>query len=162
MAGIMPTMAHGDRLLRVAFLAGCVTLTLVGCSTISGAKQSCGSNFGVLDAKKVVCSGSVESMSGSPSLDIIDVGGRLDGAFLLEATMKVEQGTARAYVTDIDDNKVGGELSPDAPLRIRATVYPEESEEADDDNEVVELQLEIPEEKEVNNLRYEATLVRQD
>jgi hypothetical protein len=83
----------------------------------------------VLDAKKVVCSGSVEAMSGSPSLDIIDVGGRL-------------QGTARAYVTDIDDSKVGGELSPDAPLRIRATVYPEESEDADDDNEVVELQLE--------------------
>jgi uncharacterized protein YceK len=155
-------MAHGGRLLRVAFLAGCVLLVLVGCSTISGATQSCESNFGVLDAKEVECSGSVESMSGSPSLEIIDVGGRLDGAFLLEATMKVGQGTAGAYVTDTDDTKVGGELSPDAPLRIRATVYPEESEDADDDNEVVELQLEIPEEKEVNNLRYEATLVQQD
>ncbi len=148
----------------MAFLAGCVTLALVGCSTISGAEQSCESNFGVLDAKKVVCSGSVEAMSGSPSLEIIDISEQLDGAFLLEATMEVEQGTARAHVTDIDDKRVGGELSSDAPLRIRATVYPEDREEVDDDIEfeVVELQLEIPEEKEVNNLSYEATLVQQD
>jgi hypothetical protein len=156
------------RFARVAlcgFVAGCVALLfLTGCTsgTLSGVQHGCRSNFGVMDAKKVSCSGSVDTVRGSPSLNVIEIGEDLDGAFRLEVTLVVDQGTARAHVVDVDDKRVGGEVSSGDPLRIVAIVYPEQVSGADDEEEKVDVQLEVAEGKEVRNLQYEATLVTEE
>ena len=67
-----------------------------------------------------------------------------------------------ASVTDIDDQRVGGEVSPGDPLHIGAVVYPEPAAGADEDTEEVEVQLEVKEGEEVKDLGYEAMLVEQD
>ena len=145
------------------FVACCAVLSLVGCTsgTLSGAQQSCESTFGMLDAKKVTCTGSVDTISGSPSLSVIEIGESLNGAFRLETTITVGRGMAKALITDVEDQKVGGEVSPGEPLRIVASVYPEEITGSEDE-EKVDLQLEVAEGKEVRDLRYEATLGEQD
>jgi hypothetical protein len=147
-----------------AFVAGCLVLSLVGCTsgTLSGARQSCESTFGVLDAKKVSCTGSVDTVGGSPSLSVIEIAESLNGTFRLETTITVGQGTAKARVTDVDDETVGGEVSPGKPLRIVALVYPEEVPGSEDEEERVDLQIKVAEGREVSDLRYEATLVAQD
>jgi hypothetical protein len=108
-------------------------------------QQSCRSNFGVLEAKKVSCSGSVDTARGSPSLSVIEIGEELNGAFLLETTITVRRGTAKAHVVDVDDKRVGGEISPGDPLRIVAVVYPEEVGSTDDEEEEIGVQLEVAE-----------------
>jgi hypothetical protein len=145
------------------FIAGCAALSLVGCTsgTLSGTQQSCESTFGLLDSKKISCTGSVDTVSGSPSLSIIEIGENLNGAFRLETTITVGRGKAKAHVTDIDDKQVGGEVSPGDPLQIVTEVYPEEVPGSEDE-EKVEVQLKVAEGKEVGGLRYEATLVAQD
>ena len=145
------------------FVACCAVLSLVGCTsgTLSGAQQSCESTFGMLDAKKVTCTGSVDTISGSPSLSVIEIGESLNGAFRLETTITVGRGTAKARITDVEDQKVGGEVSSGEPLRIVASVYPEEITGSEDEGKV-DLQLEVAEGKEVRDLRYEATLGEQD
>lgn len=145
------------------FVAGCAALSLVGCTsgTLSGTQQSCNSTFGLLDSKKVSCEGSVDTVSGSPTLSVIEIGESLDGAFRLETTIAVGRGTAKASVTDADDQKVGGEVSPGDRLRIDAVVYPEEVPGSEDE-EKVDLQIVVPEGDEVRDLRYEATLIAQD
>ena len=142
--------------------AGCAALSLAGCGTLSGAEHSCESTFGLTAPKKVSCTGSVEKVSGSPPLSVIEIGEDIDGAFLLETTITVGSGTAKASVTDIDDERVGGEVSPGAPLNIRAVVYPEPAAGSDSDTEEVEVRLKVKEGEEVKDLRYEATLVEQD
>lgn len=146
------------------FVAGCAALSLAGCTsgTLSGTQQRCGSNFGVLEAKKINCSGSVDTVRGSPALGVIESGEELNGAFLLEATISAGRGTAKAHVVDVDDKRVGGEISPEDPLRIVAVVYPENVGGADDEEEEVEVQLEVAEGEEVRDLQYEATLVAED
>ncbi len=148
--------------LRV-FVAGCAALSLAGCTsgTLSGTQQSCESTFGMLEPKKVSCTGSVETVRGSPSLSVIEIGEQLDGAFELETTIMVGRGTTKAYVTDIEDDRVGGEVSPGEPLRLVAVVYPEEGAGTEDE-ETVDVQLEVAEGEEVGGLRYEATLVARD
>ncbi len=138
-----------------------MALSLAGCTsgTLSGMQQSCRSNFGLLEAKKVSCSGSVDTVRGSPSLGVIEIGEELNGAFLLETTIKARRGTAKAHVVDVDDKRVGGEISSGDPLRIVAVVYPEEVGGTDDEEEEVEVQLEVAEGEEVRDLQYEATLV---
>ena len=145
-------------------MAGCVALSLAGCTsgTLSGMQQSCRSNFGVLEAKKVSCSGSVDTVRGSPSLSVIEIGEDLDGAFLLETTISARRGTAKAHVVDVDDKRVGGEISPGDPLRIVAAVYPEEVGGTDDEEEEIGVQLAVAEGEEVRDLRYEATLVAEE
>ena len=147
-----------------AFVAGCAILSLVGCTsgTLSGTQQSCESTFGVLEAKKVSCTGSVDTVSGSPSLSVIEIGESLNGIFRLKTIITVGQGTAKARVTDVDDKMVGGEVSPGEPLRIVALVYPENVPGSEDEEERVNLQIEVAEGQEVSALRYEATLVAQD
>ena len=147
-----------------AFVAACMALSLGGCTsgTLSGMQQSCQSNFGLLDAKKISCSGTVDTVSGSPSLSVIEIGEELNGAFRLEATLKAGHGTAKAHVVDVDDRRVGGEIAPGDALRIVAVVYPEELGGADDEEEAVEVQLEVPEGEELNDLHYEAALVAQE
>jgi len=150
------------RLALWGFVAGCAALALVGCTTgtLTGGQQRCSSNFGLLDAKKVSCTGSVETVRGSPSLSVIEIGEQLDGAFELETTIMVGRGTARAYVTDVDDERVGGEVSPGEPLRLVAVIYPEDV--GTEDEETVDVQLEVAKGEEVRALRYEATLVARD
>jgi hypothetical protein len=145
-------------------VAGCVALSLAGCTsgTLSGMQQSCRSNFGVLEAKKVSCSGSVDTVRGSPSLSVIEIGEELNGAFLLETTITVRRGTAKAHVVDVDDKRVGGEISPGDPLRIVALVYPEEVGGTDDEEEEIGVRLEVAEGEVVRDLRYEATLVAEE
>ncbi len=145
------------------FVAGCAALALVGCTagTLTGGHQSCRSNVGLLDAKKVSCTGSVDTVRGSPSLNVIEIGEQLEGAFKLQTTIRVGRGAAKAHVTDIDDERVGGGVSPGGPLRIVAVVYPEERAGTEDE-ETVDVQLEVAEGEEVEELRYEATLVAQD
>ncbi len=145
------------------FVIGCAALSLVGCTsgTLSGTQQSCDSTFGLLESKKVSCTGSVDTVSGSPSLSVIEIGESLNGAFRLETTITVGRGTAKASVTDVDDQKVGGEVSPGDPLRIATVVYPEEVPGSEDE-EKVDLQIQVPEGDEVRDLRYEATLIAQD
>jgi hypothetical protein len=124
-------------------------------------RQSCQSNFGLLDAKKVSCSGTVDTVSGSPTLSVIEIGEDLNGAFQLETTLRAGRGTAKAHVVDVEDRRVGGEISPGDPLRIVAVVYPEEVGGTDEEEEAVEVQLDVPGGEELNDLRYEATLVAQ-
>jgi hypothetical protein len=143
-------------------VAGYAAISLAGCGTLSGAEHSCESTLGLLDKKKVSCTGSVERVSGSPPLSVIEIGEDLDGAYWLEATIAVGRGTAKAHVTDVDDERVGGEVSPGEPLEIGAVVYPEPSAGADEDTEEVEVQLEVKEGEEIKDLRYEATLVERD
>ena len=109
-------------------VAGCAALALVGCKggTLSGGEQNCSSNLGLFDPKKVSCTGGVDTVRGSPWLSVIETGGDLNGAYRLEATIEVRQGTAKAHVTDIDDERVGGEGSPGHVLRIVAVVCPED------------------------------------
>jgi hypothetical protein len=114
-----------------SFVAGCAVLWLVGCGTLSGAQHTCESSFGMLEAKRVSCTGSVETVNGSPSLSIIEIGEDLDGAYRLKATITVGRGTAKASVTDVDDE------------------------------EQVEVRLKVKEGEELKNLRYEAMLVEQ-
>jgi hypothetical protein len=125
-------------------------------------QHSCQSNLDVLDANKVSCSGSVDTVRGSPSLSVIEVGEDLDGAFRLEASLEVGQGTAKAYVVEVDDKRVGGEVSPGNPLQIVAVVYPEQVGGADDEGAKVDVQLEVAEGEEVRDLQYEATLVTEE
>ena len=125
-------------------------------------QQSCQSNFGVLEAKKVNCSGSVDTVRGSPSLSVIEIGEEPNGAFLLETTISARRGTAKAHVVDVDDKRVGGEISPGDPLRIAALVYPGEVGGTDDEEEEIGVQLEVAEGEEVRDLRYEATLVAEE
>jgi hypothetical protein len=145
------------------FVIGCAAILLAGCTsgTLSGTQQSCESTFGLLESKKVSCTGSVDTVSGSPSLSIIEISESLNGAFRLETTITVGRGMAKASVTDVDDQKVGGEVAPGDPLRIATVVYPEEVPGSEDE-EMVEVQLKVAEGKEVGDLRYEATLVAQD
>jgi hypothetical protein len=125
-------------------------------------RQRCQSNFGLLDAKKVSCSGTVDTVSGSPSLSVIEIGEELNGAFRLETTLRAGRGTVKAHVVDVDDRRVGGEIFPGDPLRIVAVVYPEEVGGTDDEESAVEVQLEVPEGEELNDLHYEATLVARE
>lgn len=157
----MPRLRYAGSALR-CFVAGCAALSLVGCGTLIGAEQSCESTFGLTEPKKVSCTGSVDTVRGSPSLAIVEIGEDLDGAFLLQTTITVGQGTAKAHVTDVDDRRVGGEVSPGQPLEIGAVVYPEPAAGADEDEEQVEVQLEIKEGQEVRDLRYEAALVERN
>jgi hypothetical protein len=147
-----------------AFVVGCAILSLVGCTsgTLSGTQQSCESTFGVLEAKKVSCTGSVDTVSGSPPLSVIEIGESLNGTFRLETTVTVGQGTAKASVTDVDDQTVESEVSPGKPLRIVALVYPDEVPGSEGEEERVDLQIEVAEGQEVTDLRYEATLVSQN
>ena len=144
-------------------VAGCAALALVGCKggTVSGGEQNCSSNLGLFDPKKVSCTGSVDTVRGSPWLSVIETGGDLNGAYRLEATIEVRQGTAKAHVTDIDDERVGGEVSPGHVLRIVAVVYPEDVAGTEDE-EKVDVHLAVVEGEELRNLRYEATLVEHD
>jgi len=145
------------------FVIGCAALSLVGCTsgTLSGTQQSCDSTFGLLESKKVSCTGSVDTVSGSPSLSVIEIGENLNGAFALETTIRVGRGKAKAHVTDIDDKRVGGQVSPGDPLRIVTVVYPADVPGSEDE-EKVDLQIKVAEGEEVGGLRYEATLVAQD
>ena len=167
-SGVMASMGRRMTRSRYAgsalrcFVAGCAVFSLAGCGTMTGAQQSCESTLGLAEPDKVRCTGSVETVSGSPSLSVIEIGDDIDGAFLLETSIKVGRGTAKASVTDIDDELVGGEVSPGEPLEISAVVYPEPAAGADEDTEEVEVQLEIKEGEEVKALRYEAKLVEQD
>src|SRR5215210_7278453 len=109
------------RLVLWGVVAGCAVLVLVGCEstgTLSGTRQSCSSSSGLLEATKVDCTGSVDTVRGSPSLSVIKTGEDLDGTFRLEVDMEVGHGTAKARVTETDDKKVDGTVSPDKPLRI--------------------------------------------
>jgi hypothetical protein len=137
-------------------------ISLAGCGTLSGAEHRCESTLGLVAPEKVSCNGRVETVSGSPSLSVIEIGEDLDGAFSLETTIAVGRGTAEASVTDIDDEVVGGKVSPGEPLQIGAVVYPEPAAGEGEDTEEVEVQLEVEEGEEVKDLRYEATLVERD
>jgi hypothetical protein len=145
------------------FLAVCAALSLAGCTsgTLGGIQQSCESTFGFVESKKVSCEGRVDTLSGSPSLSVIEIGEDLNGVFLLETSITVRSGGAKAHVTDIDDKRVGGEVSPGDPLRIVTEVYPEDVPGSEEE-EKVDLQLRVAEGKEVGGLRYKATLVAQD
>jgi hypothetical protein len=145
------------------FFAGCIVLSLVGCTsgTLSGMQQRCDATFGLLESKKVSCTGSVDTVSGSPSLSIIEIDENLNGAFELETTVTVERGEAKAHVTDVDDKQVGGEVSPSDPLRIVTQVYPEEAPGSEDE-EKVDLQIKVAEGEEIRGLHYEATMIAED
>ena len=124
-------------------------------------QQRCDATFGLLESKKVSCTGSVDTVGGSPSLSIIEIDENLNGAFELETTVTVQHGEAKAHVTDVDDKRVGGEVSPGDPLRIVTEVYPEDVPGSEDE-EKVDLQIKVAEGKEVGGLRYKATLVAQE
>ena len=157
---LLPTFAG---LALRCFFALCLVLPLVGCTsgTLSGMQQRCEATFGLLESKKVSCTGSVDTVSGSPSLSIIEIDENLNGVFELETTVTVERGEAQAHVTDVDDKQVGDEVSPGDPLRIVTQVYPEEVPGSEDE-EKVDMQIEVAEGEEVGGLRYEATMIAED
>ena len=144
------------RLLVLAVLFACCALVLAGCKsgTLTGSQQSCTSTGGFLEDKQVACTGSVAGVRGEPSLGIIDTDEELDGSYRLDATITVGKGEAKAYVST-DGGQAGGRVSPGEPLRISAVV------EVDSDDEDVSVDLKVLG-KEVEDLRYEATLLPQD
>ncbi len=138
-------------------LTGCwALLMLAGCEsgTITGYEQTCRSSGGLFAAQEVSCTGSVASVRGSPHLTIVEADEELDGSYRLDATIAVAQGTARANVTAANGEQVGGEVTPETPLQITTVIEPGDEEEVD-------VALKVAG-KEVRNLSYEATLVRQD
>lgn len=143
--------------LVLAKIIACCALVLTGCEsgTLTGSEQACKSTGGFLADKQVACTGSVAGVRGEPSLGIIDTDEELDGTYNLDATITVGKGTAKAYVSMADGEKAGGKLSPGESLRISAVV---EVDEADED---VSVDLKVLG-KEVNDLRYEATLLPQE
>lgn len=132
-------------------------MVLAGCSsgTLVGEQQTCRSSGGLFERQKITCTGSVDGVRGSPTLGIVEVDDDLDGVYRLDATITVGRGMARAFVTDTDGKKVGGDLAPGRPLRITALVEPDEDED-------VEVALEVAEGEKVESLRYEAKLVPQE
>jgi hypothetical protein len=138
-------------------LAACCALFLASCKsgTITGSEQTCKSTGGLLAGRKVTCTGSVGTVRGEPSLGIIDVDGDLSGNYKLDATITVDKGEAKAYVSTADGGKQGGKVSPGKPLRIGAVVG------IDQDDEDVTVNLKVLG-KEVENLGYEATVAPQD
>jgi hypothetical protein len=143
------------RRLRGSLARGCTS------GTLGGMQQRCEATFGLLESKKVSCTGSVDTVSGWPSLSIIEIDEDLNGTFELETTVTVERGEAKAHVTDVDDKQVGGEVSPGDPLRIVTQVYPEEAPGSEDE-EKVDLQIKVAEGEEIRGLRYEATMIAED
>jgi hypothetical protein len=134
---------------------GCFIFVLDGCSsgTLVGEQQTCRSSGGLFADQKITCTGGVDSVRGSPTLGIVGVDDDLDGVYRLDATITVGRGTAKAFVTDTDGEKVGGEVAPGRPLEITAVVEPDED---------VEAALEVAEGEKVESLRYEAKLVPQE
>ncbi len=132
-------------------------LMLVGCKsgTITNSEQTCKSEGGLLAGRKVTCTGNVGAVRGEPSLGIIDADGDLSGNYILDATIKVGKGEAKAYVNTADGGKQGGKVSPGEPLRIGAVVG------IDSDDEEVSVNLKVLG-KEVEDLSYEATVAPQD
>jgi hypothetical protein len=55
----------------------------------------------------------------------------LDGSYRLDATIAVARGTARANVTAADGERVGGEVTPEAPVQMTAVIEPGGKEEID-------------------------------
>jgi len=152
-------MISGERAYWLAkgLLAGCWALfMLAGCEsgTITGQEQKCRSSGGLFAVEEISCTGSVASARGSPRLTIVEVDEELGASYRLDAIIAVARGTARAYVTAADGEQVGGEVTPEAPLQISAVMEPGDEEE-------IEVALKVVG-KEVRDLRYEATLVRQD
>ena len=144
------------RVVLVTILAACCLILLAGCKsgTISDSEQTCKSTGGLLAGRKVTCTGSAGTVRGEPSLGVIDADGDLSGNYKLDATITVGKGEAKAYVGTADGGKVGGKISPGKPLRISAVVG------IDSDDEDVSVNLKVLG-KEVNDLRYEATVVPQ-
>ena len=128
-------------------------LALSGCEsgTLVGQEQSCEASGGLLAEERATCTGSVDAVRGSPRLVIVDTDGELEGTYRLEATLSVGKGETKAHVTAADGDRVGGQLSPDEPLRISADV------EVDDDEEEVVAELKVAGKK-ATDLRYEAPL----
>lgn len=137
---------RAGRLVKATLVAGYCALVLAGCEggTFTGVRQSCGSTGGLLAADEATRTGGADSVRGSPALAVIDAEDLESGAYRLDVTIEVGQGTMRACVTD-----AGGE-------RVGAAV------EAEGDEEEIDVDLDLAEGKEVRDLRYEATLVKQD
>jgi hypothetical protein len=95
----------------------------------------------------------VAGVRGEPSLGIIDTDEELSGTYRLEAVITVGKGTAN--VSAEGDGQTGGKVSPEEPLSISAVVG---VDEVDDE---VSVNLKVLG-KEVQNLRYRATLLPQD
>lgn len=148
-------LRHPPKSRRVALVMSlcAALLALSGCEsgTLMGQEQTCESSGGLLAEERATCSGSVDGVRSSPQLVIVDTDGELDGTYRLEATLSVGKGETKAHVTAADSERVGGELSPDEPLRISADV------EVDDDDEEVVAELKVAG-KEATDLRYEASL----
>ena len=152
-------MIYGERAYTLAkgLLAGCwALLMLAGCEsgTITGQQQTCRSSGGLFAVEEISCTGSAVSVRGSPRLTIVETDEELDGSYRLDVTIAAARGTARANVTAASGEQVGGEITPEAPLQITAVIEPAGEEEIDVALKVVG--------KEVKDLHYEATLVRQD
>jgi hypothetical protein len=144
-------------LVLATIFVACCSLLLAGCKsgTISDSQQTCKSTGGLFSGRKVTCTGSVGAVRGEPSLGVIDADGDLSGDYKLDATLTVGKGEARAYVSTAGGGKAGGKVSPGKPLRIGAVVS------LDGEDEEVSVNLKVLG-KEVEDLRYEATVLPQD
>jgi hypothetical protein len=91
---------------------------------------------------------------GEPSLAVIDADGDLSGNYKLDATITVEKGEAKAYVSTADGGREEGKVSPGEPPSINANV-------GIDGDEEVSVNLKVLG-KGVKDLRYEATALPQD
>lgn len=132
-------------------------LMLVGCEsgTLTNTQQSCQSSGGFLQDQKMSCTGSAGTVKGSPSLSIAGVDEEFSGTYKLDATVEVGEGTVRATVTNADGDEVGGEITPDEPLRISETV------ELSETDEELNLSLKVPEGQQATDLSYESRLTPQ-
>ena len=145
------------RVVLAPILVVVCALVLAGCKsgTTTDLERSCKSEGGLLAGRKVTCNGSVGTVQGEPSVGVIDADGDLSGNYELDATINVGTGEAKAFVSTTDGGRVGGKVSPDQPLRIRAVVG------LDEDDEDVSVNLQVLG-KRVENLSYEATVAPQD
>ena len=141
----------------ITFFVVCCALSLAGCKsgTLTNSEQACKSTGGLFADEKITCTGSVGIVRGEPSLSVIDADGDLSGNYELDATITVGKGEAKAYVSTADGGKREGKSLPADRCASSAVVGLGEVDEE------VSVNLKVLG-KEVEDLRYEATVLPQD
>jgi hypothetical protein len=103
----------------------------------------------------VGCESDTPPARSRPASLLVDTGEEPSGSYRLDATITVGKGEAKAYISTAGGGSEGGKVSPGEPLRVGAVVGLDE----DDDEVTVDLKVLG---KEVEDLRYEATLLPQN
>ncbi len=158
MALMLVTVKTSRAKVPIVALVLCLALSLiaVGCVTLTGHDQSCGTSTRFGSVSKMTCSGSVDTVRGEGPLTVgesydDDDDTEYSGEYRLEMTASVEQGSMDIYAEEANGGPKGGEVSPGNPLKIEA-VGPFEGS--------VAVKVKGGEDAEVKGLKYEVTITQ--